>query len=455
MSVFKGHVRRSSGAETLPGVSLRRLSLEGGSARPSARGERSPGPDSGKTRTIAESPRDRGEGETASVSASATGVGFSSVFVGDIPATSGRHDHRDHSAAATHSSRGDAHAQAPVRHHLLTTHHTRHDSTAPDAPDLAVTPPVSGGAAEHPGHAHSASRHSHASSDTAVHHRHGAAHGLHARSASGVSSASSHSAGTGGAESPLPPPPPRTGHHHIESASRSRALRRSSLTLADSSLVQSVLQRAASEAGAGPKLGMLRKALDDASDANGYVDFPAFAAAMSAFLEIDDNALLMSYFRGMKPVVHSDRVLTRIARLTDGTVRDAIAFAFSCFDADGDGFVEASDFVSLVQATVTARMRRRGSAPTDYDRLRTQLTALFLAERRDWGATKMSLAEFEDFVLRHEGELVAACEGTAPAAGGSESPAGAAGAGSGTTHPAASAAMPTSAPGGTAAGAHR
>jgi Ca2+-binding EF-hand superfamily protein len=195
---------------------------------------------------------------------------------------------------------------------------------------------------------------------------------------------------------------------------------------------------------------MLRKALDDASDANGYVDFPAFAAAMSAFLEIDDNALLMSYFRGMKPVVHSDRVLTRIARLTDGTVRDAISFAFSCFDADGDGFVEASDFVSLVQATVTARIRRRGSAPADYDRLRTQLTALFLAERRDWGATKMSLAEFEDFVLRHEGELVAACEGSAPAASGADTAAGAAKAGSGTGAAAASPAVPALAPGGVA-----
>lgn len=200
----------------------------------------------------------------------------------------------------------------------------------------------------------------------------------------------------------------RAGHAG-ESAERSKSMRRSSLSIADTSLVTSLLQRVASEAGAGPKLAMLRRSLEAAADAGGYVDYAAFAAAMRSSLEIDDPALLTSYFRAMRPVVHTQTVMTRIARLTEGTVRDALGFAFSCFDADGDGFIEASDFVNLVQATVTAQAQRRGVHSVDYARLRTELGALFIAQGTTWAEGKLSKSEFEDFILENETALVEAC----------------------------------------------
>lgn len=186
-------------------------------------------------------------------------------------------------------------------------------------------------------------------------------------------------------------------------------MRRSSLSIADTSLVTSLLQRVASEAGSGPKLAMLRRQLESAADAGGYVDFAAFASAMRSSLEIDDSALLTSYFRAMRPVVHTQTVMSRIARLTEGTVRDALGFAFSCFDADGDGFIESSDFVNLVQATVTAQAQRRGVHTVDYSRLRTELAALFIAQGTTWAEGKLSKSEFEDFILENEAALVEAC----------------------------------------------
>jgi Ca2+-binding EF-hand superfamily protein len=199
---------------------------------------------------------------------------------------------------------------------------------------------------------------------------------------------------------PLPNP--------IEPEGRARLLRRPSMSMKESGLVHSVLQRAASTAGSATKLNLLKKTLESYSDEHGFVDFASFKEAFGGLLEIDDPVLLASYFRAMEPKVKVSTVMNKIERLTSGTVRDTITFAFAAFDEHGTGFIDRASFVHLVMSTI------KGSASHDHshhdhhdaDRsLEEKLAALFDSTTHEWGADKMSKSEFEDFVLSHEGEL--------------------------------------------------
>lgn len=200
---------------------------------------------------------------------------------------------------------------------------------------------------------------------------------------------------------------------------RGRQMRRASLTLSQTGLIQSVLQQAASGVGAAPKVRMLSEALTaGGSAAGGYVDLAAFSDAFSTYLEIDDPVLLSTYFRGFKPVVHVDTVLSRLTALTHGTVKDAVSFAWDCY-SNPDGFIEVGEFVSLVCAAVTAQAKRKGTR-INTPRLRERVYGLISSIAHSWGSEKLSKDEFEDFVLTHEVELLAACSEVLEAGSGGE-----------------------------------
>lgn len=190
-----------------------------------------------------------------------------------------------------------------------------------------------------------------------------------------------------------------------ESTARHNAMRRSSLVMATSSLAPAVLQQTATGAGAGPRLAMLNDALRRAgADAGGYVDFTAFSGALSRFLEVDNHVLLQAFFRACKPKVHIDAITAQLNAITHGTLRDAISFAFDCYDTDGDGYVALDEWLKLAEATVVAQVQRAGKR-TDTVKLKRQLKELFDAGAHDWGNEIMSRAEFVDFVITHESAL--------------------------------------------------
>lgn len=202
---------------------------------------------------------------------------------------------------------------------------------------------------------------------------------------------------------PLPNP--------VASDTQAKLLRRSSMSVRDSGLAHSTLQRAASSAGSATKLNLLSRTLQSYADESGHVDFAGFREAFASCLEIDSPLLLSAYFRAFEPKVSVATVMGKLERLTSGTVRDALAFSFASLDEDGDGFVDSRAFVELAVATIKGdEASRRSGAPsaeeTDQDKaLREKLETLFKGKHGDWGEGRLSKLEFEEFALAHEDEL--------------------------------------------------
>ena len=70
-------------------------------------------------------------------------------------------------------------------------------------------------------------------------------------------------------------------------------------------------------------------------------------------------------FLAFNPTVELADAEEKLHGLMDGTMEDATGFAFEVYDTNKDGYVDADEFASVLQATVKQKERRQSTIPKD------------------------------------------------------------------------------------------
>ena len=75
-------------------------------------------------------------------------------------------------------------------------------------------------------------------------------------------------------------------------------------------------------------------------------------------------------FLAFSPTVELADAEEKLHGLMDGTMEDATGFAFEVYDTNKDGYVDADEFASVLQATVKQKERRQSSVPKEMGALK-------------------------------------------------------------------------------------
>ena len=79
-------------------------------------------------------------------------------------------------------------------------------------------------------------------------------------------------------------------------------------------------------------------------------------------------------FLAFSPTVELADAEEKLHGLMDGTMEDATGFAFEVYDTNKDGYVDADEFASVLQATVKQKERRQSSIPKEIGALKAAAT---------------------------------------------------------------------------------